>query len=187
MNGHRLLGLLQLPVAVVGAGLAALGYRALVRLPSPDTGGVFGSALALLTLSLVVWAGLVLFPLGLLIPRRMGVRYRVRRQPATAAREPDDHRRRWPVRRDRDGVRDTLDRPTNADAQYVCGVTPAACCPSLACRAYAPVARGIATTAGQPRIGARAPNGSDQTTVSVFPTPKPPRDIHRPPRRPSVL
>lgn len=68
MNGHRVLGLFQLPVAAVGAGLAAFGYRALVRLPSPGTGGLFGPAIALLTLSLVVWAGLFLLPLGLLIP-----------------------------------------------------------------------------------------------------------------------
>ena len=68
VNGQRVLGLLQLPVATVGAGLAAVGYRALVRLPSPGTGGLFGPAIALLTLSLVVWAGLFLLPLGLLIP-----------------------------------------------------------------------------------------------------------------------
>jgi hypothetical protein len=68
VNGYRVLGLLQLPVAAVGAGLAAFGYRALVRLPPPATGGLFGPAVALLTLSLVVWAGLFLLPLGLLIP-----------------------------------------------------------------------------------------------------------------------
>ena len=68
MNGQHVLGLLQLPVATVGAGLAAFGYRALVGLPSPGTGGLFGPAVALLTLSLVVWAGLFLLPLGLLIP-----------------------------------------------------------------------------------------------------------------------
>jgi len=68
VNGHRVLGLLQLPVAAVGAGLAAFGYWALVRLPSPGTGGLFGPAVALLTLSLGVWGGLFLLPLGLLIP-----------------------------------------------------------------------------------------------------------------------
>jgi hypothetical protein len=68
VNGHRVLGLLQLPVAAVGAGLAAFGYWALVKLPSPGTGGLFGPAVALLTLSLVVWGGLILLPLGLLIP-----------------------------------------------------------------------------------------------------------------------
>ena len=68
VNGHRVLGLLQVPVAAVGAGLAASGYRALVGLPSPGTGGLFGPVIALLTLSLVVWAGLFLLPLGLLIP-----------------------------------------------------------------------------------------------------------------------
>jgi len=72
VNEYRVLGLLQLPVAAVGAGLAAFGYRALVGLPSPGTGGLFGPALALLTLSLVVWAGLFLLPLGLLIPPRGG-------------------------------------------------------------------------------------------------------------------
>jgi hypothetical protein len=68
VNGHRVLGLLQLPIAAVGAGLAAFGYRALVGLPPPDTGGLFGPAVALLTLSLLIWAGLFLLPLGLLIP-----------------------------------------------------------------------------------------------------------------------
>lgn len=77
MNGQRVLGLLQLPVAAVGAGLAAFGYRALVRLPPPATGGLFGPAIALLTLSLVVWAGLFLLPLGLLIPStsRYGIEF----------------------------------------------------------------------------------------------------------------
>ena len=68
VNGQRVLGPLQLPVAAVGAGLAVFGSRALVRLPPPATGGLFGPAIALLTLSLVVWAGLFLLPLGLLIP-----------------------------------------------------------------------------------------------------------------------
>jgi hypothetical protein len=48
--------------------LAAFGYRALVGLPSPGTGGLFGPATALLTLSLVVRDGLFLLPLGLSIP-----------------------------------------------------------------------------------------------------------------------
>jgi hypothetical protein len=59
-------------VATVGAGLAAFGYRALVRLPPPATGGLFGPAIALLTPSLVVWTGLFLLPLGLLIPPTSG-------------------------------------------------------------------------------------------------------------------
>ncbi|MEF8827518.1 MAG: hypothetical protein V5A15_00085 [Haloarcula sp.] len=64
MDGPRVLDLLQLPVATVGAGLAAFGHRALARLLSPGTGGLFGSAVALLTLSPVARTGLFLLPLG---------------------------------------------------------------------------------------------------------------------------
>ncbi len=59
-----MLGPRQLPVAAVGAGFAAVGSRALVRLPPPATGGLFGPAIALLTLSLVVWAGPFPLPSG---------------------------------------------------------------------------------------------------------------------------
>jgi hypothetical protein len=84
MNGDGILGLFQLPVAIVGAGLAVFGYRELVRLPSPGMGGLFGPAVALLALSLVVWAGLFLLPLGMLIPPTDG--YGI---------EFNDSQRRW--------------------------------------------------------------------------------------------
>lgn len=72
MNGRQFLGSFQLPVAMTGAGLAALGYRKLVTLPPPGRGGLFGPGIAILFLALVIWIGLFGLPLGLLIPQAGG-------------------------------------------------------------------------------------------------------------------
>jgi hypothetical protein len=174
-------GPLQLPVAAVGTGLAAFGYRALVGLLSPGTGGPFGPAVALLALSLVIRAGLFLLPLGLLTPPTGG--YGI---------EVDDSQRRLlmctavtvavgPFV----GVGMASVTPwivPQTDAHDVCGAAPVVCHSSLACRGDAPVTGGI----GRLRIGVRGPNGPDRTIVSLLPTLKPPRGIHRPPTRPSI-
>ena len=65
MNGRQLLGSLQLPVATIGGGLTVAGIWSLNTM---SAGGGVAAGFAAILLLVTVWVGLLLLPVGSLIP-----------------------------------------------------------------------------------------------------------------------
>lgn len=69
MNVRALLGSLQLPVAVLGAGLVVVSIGGISTMPSPPPGSEgFAAGLALLFLYFLGWVGFLVLSFGLAIP-----------------------------------------------------------------------------------------------------------------------